>query len=629
MNPPRNHHAHPTSDANAALGAKPKGDLRAIASLAPYLWPKNALELRIRVVLAMLALLLSNVATLFIPIIYGKAVDVLSGKTGALIAVPVGLIAAYGLARLMTQFFNEVRNAIFQKVSQRAIRQIALGVFRHLHSLSLKFHLDRQTGGLSRAIQRGTTAIDSLLSFSLFNVFPTILMLVLSALVIWRRFDGWYAIATVLTVGTYIVYTIKVSNWRIVIRRQMNDSDSSANTKAIDSLLNHETVKYFTNEEHEARRYDGALARYEKAAVKTVTSLSVLNIGQAAIVGAGVTIIMLMSARDIVSGAMSIGGFVTLNTYLIQLAQPLGIFGTVYSALKQALVDIEGMFTLMHEARDIADRPGAPPLKVIGGTVEFRDVDFAYDARRPILSGVSFAVPAGRTVAIVGSSGAGKSTIARLLFRFYDVTGGSIVIDGQDIRDVTQQSLRGEIGIVPQDTVLFNDTIYYNIAYGRPDAAREEVERAARMANIDNFIRTLPDGYDAMVGERGLKLSGGEKQRVAIARALLKDPAIMLFDEATSALDTATEKEIQGNLKTASEGRTTLIIAHRLSTIIDADEILVLSAGRIVERGTHQSLLTGGGMFAEMWRKQQEAAASGVVAEDVAPSAEAAEAAAE
>jgi ABC-type transport system involved in Fe-S cluster assembly fused permease/ATPase subunit len=621
MSPPRHPHASFSSDSIAKPGGKPAGDLRALASLAPYLWPKNALELRIRVVLAMLALLLSNIATLFIPIVYGKAVDVLSGKTGALIAVPVGLIAAYGLARLLTQFFNEARNAIFQKVSQRAIRQVALGVFRHLHSLSLKFHLDRQTGGLSRAIQRGTTAIDSLLSFSLFNVFPTILMLILSALVIWRRFDGWYAIATVLTVGTYIVYTIKVSNWRIVIRRQMNDSDSSANTKAIDSLLNHETVKYFTNEEHEAKRYDKALERYEKAAVKTVTSLSVLNIGQAGIVGAGVTIIMLMSARDIVAGTMSIGGFVTLNTYLIQLAQPLGIFGTVYSALKQALVDIEGMFALLRENRDIADRPGAPALSVIGGAVEFRDVDFAYDPRRPILSGVSFTVPAGRTVAIVGSSGAGKSTIARLLFRFYDVTGGAILIDGQDLRDVTQQSLRGEIGIVPQDTVLFNDTIYYNIAYGRPEASREEVEQAARMANIDSFIRTLPDGYDAMVGERGLKLSGGEKQRVAIARALLKDPAIMLFDEATSALDTATEKEIQGNLKTASEGRTTLIIAHRLSTIIDADEILVLSGGRIVERGTHRSLLADGGIFAEMWRKQQEAAARGVTAEDIAPSA--------
>jgi ATP-binding cassette subfamily B protein len=457
-------------------------------------------------------------------------------------------------------------------------------------------------------IQRGATAIDNLLSYSLFNIGPTILMLVLSAGVIWLKFDFAYALATVLTVGTYIFFTIKVSNWRIGIRRQMNENDNSANTKAIDSLLNHETVKYFTNEEHEARRYDVALARYEKAAVKTVVSLSVLNIGQAFIVGLGVTVIMLMSAYAIIGGRMSIGGFVTLNTYLIQLAQPLGFFGTVYSTLKQALVDIEGMFALLNQDRDISDPPGAQALGVTGGKVEFRDVTFSYDSRRPILKGVSFVVPPGRTMAIVGPSGAGKSTIARLLFRFYDVTGGAILIDGQDIRSVTQQSVRREIGIVPQDTVLFNDTIYYNIAYGRPDASREEVEQAARMANIDSFIRGLPDGYDAMVGERGLKLSGGEKQRVAIARALLKDPPIMLFDEATSALDTATEKEIQANLKTASEGRTTLVIAHRLSTVIDADEILVLSGGVIAERGNHAELLLAGGLFAEMWRKQQEAA---------------------
>jgi ATP-binding cassette subfamily B protein len=576
--------------------------------LAPYLWPKGNIELRVRVVLAMAFLLLSNIAMILIPIVYGRAVDALSGKAGRIVVVPVALIAAYGLARLSNQAFNEARNAIFQKVAQRAIRQVALNVFRHLHSLSLKFHLDRQTGGLSRVIQRGATAIDNLLSYSLFNIGPTILMLVLSAGVIWLKFDFAYALATVLTVGTYIFFTIKVSNWRIGIRRQMNENDNSANTKAIDSLLNHETVKYFTNEEHEARRYDVALARYEKAAVKTVVSLSVLNIGQAFIVGLGVTVIMLMSAYAIIGGRMSIGGFVTLNTYLIQLAQPLGFFGTVYSTLKQALVDIEGMFALLNQDRDISDPPGAQALGVTGGKVEFRDVTFSYDSRRPILKGVSFVVPPGRTMAIVGPSGAGKSTIARLLFRFYDVTGGAILIDGQDIRSVTQQSVRREIGIVPQDTVLFNDTIYYNIAYGRPDASREEVEQAARMANIDSFIRGLPDGYDAMVGERGLKLSGGEKQRVAIARALLKDPPIMLFDEATSALDTATEKEIQANLKTASEGRTTLVIAHRLSTVIDADEILVLSGGVIAERGNHAELLLAGGLFAEMWRKQQEAA---------------------
>jgi ATP-binding cassette subfamily B protein len=591
--------------------------------LAPYLWPKGAIELRVRVVVAMVALLLSNLATILIPIVYGRAVDALSGKASAIIVVPVALIAAYGLARLLTQAFNEARNAIFQKVAQRAIRQVALNVFRHLHSLSLKFHLDRQTGGLSRAIQRGTTAIDNLLTFSLFAVGPTILMLLLSAAVIWEKFGVSYAVATLLTVGTYIAFTIKISNWRIGIRRQMNENDSSANTKAIDSLLNHETVKYFTNEEHEARRYDQALARYEKTAVKTVVSLSVLNIGQAFIVGAGVTIIMLMSAYAIVDKRMSIGGFVTLNTYLIQLAQPLGIFGTVYSTLKQALVDIEGMFALLSENRDVNDPPGAPALVVTGGKVEFRDVAFAYDPRRPILKQVSFVVPPGRTVAIVGPSGAGKSTIARLLFRFYDVTGGAILIDGQDIRTVTQQSVRREIGIVPQDTVLFNDTIYYNIAYGRPEASREEVEQAARMANIDGFIRSLPEGYDAMVGERGLKLSGGEKQRVAIARALLKDPPIMLFDEATSALDTGTEKEIQANLKTASEGRTTLVIAHRLSTVIDADEILVLADGGIAERGSHAQLLAAGGLFAGMWRKQQEAAELGrVIAEEDAEAAE-------
>ncbi len=622
MSPPA---AAPLSTNANSTKPKPKGDLRALRMLAPYLWPKGSFELKVRVVLAVLALLLSNAATVVIPIIYGRAVDMLSGKVTPAIAVPVGLIAAYGLARVSAQAFNEARNAIFQKVAQRAIRQVALNVFRHLHSLSLKFHLDRQTGGLSRAIQRGTTAIDNLLSFSLFSIVPTILMLVFSAAVIWRKFDFTYALTTVLTVGTYIAFTIKVSNWRIGIRRQMNESDSSANTKAIDSLLNHETVKYFTNEEHEARRYDVALARYEKAAVRTVTSLSVLNIGQAFIVGAGVTTIMLMSAYAIVAGRMTIGGFVTLNTYLIQLAQPLGIFGTVYSTIKQALVDIEGMFELLGERRDVADPPGAAALQVTGGAIEFRDVAFAYDSRRPILQGVSFTVPPGRTVAIVGPSGAGKSTIARLLFRFYDVTGGAILIDGQDIRSVTQQSLRREIGIVPQDTVLFNDTIYYNIAYGRPDATREEVEQAARMANIDGFIRGLPDGYDATVGERGLKLSGGEKQRVAIARALLKDPPIMLFDEATSALDTATEKEIQANLKTASEGRTTLVIAHRLSTVIDADEILVLSQGRVAERGSHAALLAKGGLFAEMWRKQQEAAERGPADRDAAVAVEPAE----
>ena len=622
MSPP-NHRPAP-SGASTEKPPKSKSDIRALSRLGPYLWPKGALELRVRVVLALLSLALSQAAMLVIPILYGRAVDALWGKAGPLIAVPVGLIAAYGLARSLSQIFTELRNAIFQKVSQRAIRQVALQVFRHLHSLSLRFHLERQTGGLSRSIQRGTTAIDSLLSFSLFNVGPTILMLIFSAAAIWALFGPLYAVATLLTVGAYIGFTVKISNWRIGIRRQMNERDNTANTRAIDSLLNHETVKYFTNEDHEARRYDDALAHYEKAAVKTVTSLSTLNIGQAVIIALGMTAIMLMSAAAIVSGTMSPGGFVTLNTYLIQLAQPLGIFGFVYATMKQSLVDIEAMFDLLEVNREIDDRPGAKPLALVGAKIEFRDVDFAYDPRRPILSKVSFTVPPGRTVAVVGSSGAGKSTLARLLFRFYDVTGGAIAIDGQDIRDVTQQSLRSQIGIVPQDTVLFNDTIYYNIAYGRPDATREEVETAARMANIDGFIRSLPDGYEAMVGERGLKLSGGEKQRVAIARALLKDPAIMVFDEATSALDTATEREIQTNLHAASEGRTTLVIAHRLSTVVDADEILVLANGSVVERGNHAQLLALNGMFAEMWRKQQEAAARGSLPNEIAP-AEAAE----
>jgi ATP-binding cassette subfamily B protein len=615
---------HSPPAASSAAKSRPTGDLRVFRLLGPYLWPKGAPELRLRVVLAMAALIVAKLANITIPIFYGRAVDALSGKAGSLVVIPVGLIAAYGLARVSGLAFNEVRNALFEKVAQRAIRQVALAVFRHLHSLSLRFHLDRQTGGLSRSIERGTKAIDNLLSFSLFNVVPTLLELLLSAGVIWRLFGVGYALATFATVGFYVAYTIKISNWRIGIRRRMNESDSSANTKAIDSLLNHETVKYFTNEEHEAQRYDKALAVYERAAVQTVTSLSALNVGQAAIVSAGVAGIMLMSAGAIVDGRMSVGHFVMLNTYLLQLAQPLGIFGWVYSSLKQAMVDIESMFELLQVPRDVADRPGARPLSVVGGEVRFNEVDFAYDPRRPILQGVEFTVPPGRTVAIVGPSGAGKSTIARLLFRFYDVTGGAVLIDGQDVRDVTQQSLRAQIGIVPQDTVLFNDTIFYNIAYGRPAASAEDVEQAARLANIDHFIRALPDGYQTMVGERGLKLSGGEKQRVAIARALLKDPAIMLFDEATSALDTATEKEIQANLKAASEGRTTLVIAHRLSTVIDADEILVLADGRIAERGRFADLLVADGIFAEMWRKQQEAAARGILPEDVAP-AEAAE----
>jgi ATP-binding cassette, subfamily B, heavy metal transporter len=585
---------------------KSSGDLRTIRSLLPYLWPKDEPGLRVRVVVAVICLLLAKAANVTIPLVYGKAVDALSGGRDAVTFVPLALIGGYGLARLSASLFDQLRSAVFQRVAQRAIRRVALTVFRHLHALSLRFHIERQTGGLSRSIERGTNAIDNILSFALFNVVPTLVELGLAAVILWRLFGLNYAVATVATVGIYIFYTIKVANWRMAIRRAMNESDTAANSKAIDSLLNAETVKYFVAEEHEAHRYDEALARYERHAVRTQTSLAWLNIGQAFIVALGLTVVMAMSAFSIAGGHMTVGDFVLVNTYLLQLAAPLGVFGWVYSSLKQGLVDMEKMFELLRVDREVADKPGAQPLHVRGGEVVFEDVRFGYDARRPILHGVSFRVPAGHTLAIVGPTGAGKSTISRLLFRFYDTDGGRVLIDGQDVRGVTQTSVRGAIGIVPQDTVLFNDTIYYNIAYGRPGATREAVEHAARMAAIHDFVASLPDGYETKVGERGLKLSGGEKQRVAIARALLKDPPIMLFDEATSALDTATERGIQANLRAASSGRTTLIIAHRLSTVIDADEIVVLENGRVAERGSFEQLLAAGGLFAAMWAKQQE-----------------------
>ena len=590
-----------------ALPTRRRGDFRTIAQLLPYLWPKGQLELRARVVAAMLALAAGKAANVLIPIFYGRAVDALGTTGGLAVTIPIALILAYGIARILALGFNELRDAVFEKVSQRAIRQVGLNVFRHLHALSLRFHLERQTGGLTRSIERGTKAIDSLLSYSLFAILPTLLEVLLVCVILWRLFDIWFALATFVTVAAYIAYTFSISEWRIKFRRAMNETDSKANTRAIDSLLNYETVKYFGNEEHEARRYDQALQSYERAAVQSQTSLSLLNVGQAAIIAVGLTLVMYMAARGIVRGEMSVGDFVLVNTYMLQLYQPLNFFGFVYRELKQALVDMEKMFELLSVNREIADPPGAPALLVRGGELRFEDVSFGYDERRPILKGVSFTVPPGRTVAIVGPSGAGKSTIGRLLFRFYDVTGGAIRIDGQDIREVTQASVRAATGIVPQDTVLFNDTIYYNIAYGRPDATREEVEQAARLAHIHDFVAKLPDGYESMVGERGLKLSGGEKQRVAIARAILKNPPILLFDEATSALDTATEKEIQANLREVSQGRTTVIIAHRLSTVIDADEILVLDDGQVVQRGRHWELLALGGPYAEMWAKQQQA----------------------
>ena len=596
------------ADPAAAEPESWRGQLHGLKSLAPYLWPRGRTDLKIRVVLALIFLAAAKVATVYVPVFMKEAVDALSLEDKALIALPLGAILAYGLARILSLAFGELRDAVFSKVAQRAIRTVALATFRHLHALSLRFHLDRQTGGLSRAIERGTKGIDFLLSYVLFSVLPTLLEIALVSGILWYMFDWRFMAVTLITVAGYVWFTFAITEWRIKFRRAMNESDSEASTKAIDSLLNFETVKYFGNEEHEARRFDGALRIYEKAAVKSETSLAFLNVGQTAIISIGVSVMMIMAAVEVRAGRMTVGDFVLVNSYLIQLYMPLNWLGTVYREIKQSLIDMEQMFRLLGVPEEVADRPGAGPLRLTGGEVRFERVDFGYDARRPILREVSFTVPPGRTLAIVGPSGSGKSTIARLLFRFYDVTDGCVLVDGQDIRDVTQTSLRAAIGIVPQDTVLFNDTIFYNIAYGNPEATREEVEEAARLAKIDQFIRSLPDGYETRVGERGLKLSGGEKQRVAIARTILKRPAILIFDEATSALDTHTEKAIQASLAEVSADRTTLVIAHRLSTVVDADEILVLDQGRVVERGRHGMLLAQNGRYAAMWRRQQEAA---------------------
>ena len=583
-------------------------DLATLQSLMPFRWSANPPELRVRVVLALLCMIISTVSTVGVPMIYKQAINVLSAKgLPSELLLPLGIIIGYGLLRFTAAAMGEVRDALFVKVTQRAVRNVASAVFQHLHGLALRFHLDRQTGGLARAVDRGTKGIEFVLSFMLFNIVPTILEILFVCGVLWVLYDVRFALVTFVTIGSYIGFTLVVTEWRLKFRREQNTADAIANTRMLDSLLNFETVKYFTNESHESRRYDQALQDYERASVLNKTSLAGLNIGQAMIISTGLVIVMVMAAQNVVDGTFSIGDFVLVNTYLVQLYLPLDFLGYVYREVKQSLTDMESVFRLLRVPAEITDATQAKPLLVSGGEVVFDRVSFGYRPDRVILKDVSFAVPAGRTVAIVGPSGAGKSTISRLLFRFYEVTAGSVKIDRQDLREVTQQSLRANIGIVPQDTVLFNDTIYYNIAYGRPTATREEVEDAAKLAAIHDFVVSTPQGYGTRVGERGLKLSGGEKQRVAIARTILKKPSILVFDEATSALDSKTEKEIQMALRQVSANRTTLIVAHRLSTIIHADEILVLDAGRIIERGKHGDLLAQGGSYAAMWSRQLEA----------------------
>ncbi|MBL0941989.1 MAG: ABC transporter ATP-binding protein/permease [Alphaproteobacteria bacterium] len=581
--------------------------LRALKTLLIYLWPSNEAGLKARIVGAMTLLIFSKAINVSVPIFYKKSIDALSNPTLSLVIVPIGFLIAYGVARILAQAFNELKDALFAKVSQRSIRTAGLETFRHLHQLSLRFHLDRKTGGLSRAIEKGIQAIDTILQFSMFNIVPTIIEILFVCCMLWTFYETIFMVLTLVTVIIYIWYTLAITEWRTTFVRDMNRVDSEANAKAIDSLLNYETVKYFGNETHEEQRFDASLKIFEKAAVKSKVSLSTLNIGQGIIIALGSSTIMILAAYRIIKGTMTLGDLVLVNAYLIQLYMPLNILGFAYRSIKMALVDIEQMFGFLEVKPEVSDQPAAPDLQISKGEIVFDDVSFGYNSDRIVLHNLSFTVPPGKTLAIVGSSGAGKSTISRLLFRFYDVKHGSIRIDGQDIRNVTQHSLRKAIGIVPQDTVLFNDTIFYNIAYGNPHATFEEVQKAARLAEIHSFISELPAGYDTAVGERGLKLSGGEKQRIAIARTILKNPLIFLFDEATSALDTHTEKAIQVQLKAMSANHTTLIIAHRLSTVIDADEIIVLDKGRIIERGTHQDLLKINSHYAKMWLRQQEA----------------------
>lgn len=577
-----------------------RNDWQTIRSLLPYLW-----EFKARVVIAMGLLIFAKLGNVAIPLALKQIIDALD-SSHAVLVVPVFLIVGYGLLRLFSTLFGELRDAVFAKVTQRAIRRVALQVFEHLHSLSLRFHLDRQTGGVSRDIERGTRGIGFLLNFTLFNILPTLLEIVLVAIILLKKYNAWFAIITFITLVAYIIFTLFITEWRMVVRRTMNDLDSKANTRAIDSLLNYETVKYFGNEAYEARRYDHNMEHWETAAVRNQTSLALLNAGQSVIIAIGITALMLLAADEVVSGKMTIGDLVLVNVFMLQLYMPLHFLGFVYREIRHSLADMEKMFRLLHEHKEIADAPDAKMLSVGQASVCFSDVNFSYEPDRQILHAVNFEIPAGHTIAVVGASGAGKSTLSRLLFRFYDVGQGSIQINGQDIRSVTQSSLRAAIGIVPQDTVLFNDTIYYNIAYGRPEASREEVIAAAQAAHIHTFIESLPQGYESTVGERGLKLSGGEKQRVAIARAILKNPAMLIFDEATSALDSHSEKAIQAELRAIAQNRTTLVIAHRLSTVVDADQILVMGQGRIIERGTHAELLAHHGAYEYLWNLQKQ-----------------------
>jgi len=611
------HHNHRTSSDQPAVTAPSGTLLSTLVSLWPYIWPSDRRDLKLRVLGAMLLLLLAKLATIAVPFTFKWATDALAGHGTAPVAAsewllwavsaPVAMTIAYGGMRILMAALTQFRDGIFAKVAMNAVRRLATRTFIHMHELSLRFHLERKTGGLTRVLERGRNGVETIVRMVILQLAPTIIELALIVGVLMWHFDLRYVIAILITVAVYMTYTYYATEWRIGIRRKMNDSDTDANVKAIDSLLNYETVKYFGAEERESQRYDKSMARYEDASIKAYTSLAVLNAGQALIFTLGLAAVMVLCAYEIAAGTKTVGDFVLINAMMIQLYQPLNFMGMVYREIKQALIDIETMFSILAREPEIRDAPGAQPLKVANGDIRFDNVSFAYEPARRILKGISFAVPPGKTVAVVGPSGAGKSTISRLLYRFYDLSGGRITIDGQDIAKVTQRSLRQAIGMVPQDTVLFNDTIRYNIRYGRWAASDAEVEEAARLAQIDGFIRLAPKGYETEVGERGLKLSGGEKQRVAIARTILKAPPILLLDEATSALDSHTEKEIQDALERVSTGRTTLVIAHRLSTIVSADEIIVLDQGEIVERGTHYELLAQNGLYASMWNRQREA----------------------